>query len=153
MSRFVCPVADKIGGNYTLCQEPPPELLRLSRYRSEAAERRPVAPSRIEPASPANSISGGRSPVNPQQIRSRMLSTFEHTDNDSAPHNFRMDKKKTEARPPQDLQIEALGALEQARAMPHGPARSEALKRAGILQNEADMQGLQFAKRGRPPKS
>ena len=61
-----------------------------------------------------------------------------------------MDKKK--ARPQQDLQLEALVALEQARAMPHGPARSEALKRAGILQNAADMQGLLFAKRGRPPK-
>jgi len=64
-----------------------------------------------------------------------------------------MDKKKAEARLPQDLHIEALVALEQARAMPHGPARNEALKRAGILQNEADMQGLLFAKRGRPPKS
>jgi hypothetical protein len=64
-----------------------------------------------------------------------------------------MDKKKAEVvRPQQDLQLEALAALEQARAMPHGPARSEALKRAGILQNAADMQGLLFAKRGRPPK-
>jgi hypothetical protein len=51
------------------------------------------------------------------------------------------------------LHIEALAALEQARAMPHGPARSEALKRAGLLQNAADMQGLLFAKRGRPPKT
>jgi hypothetical protein len=64
-----------------------------------------------------------------------------------------MDKKKAEAQPRQDLQIEALVALEQARAMPHGRARSEALKRAGILQNAADMQGLLFAKRGRPPKT
>ena len=64
-----------------------------------------------------------------------------------------MDRKKTEARLQQDLHIEALVALEQARAMPHGPARSEALKRAGILQKEADMQGLLFTKRGRPPKS
>jgi len=63
-----------------------------------------------------------------------------------------MDKKRIEARPRQDLHIEALAALEQARAMPHGPARSEALKRAGILQSAADMQGLLFAKRGRPPK-
>jgi hypothetical protein len=63
-----------------------------------------------------------------------------------------MDKKRIEARPQQDLHIEALTALEQARAMPHGPARSEALKRAGILQNAADMRGLLFAKRGRPPK-
>jgi len=49
--------------------------------------------------------------------------------------------------------MEALVALEQARAMPYGPARSEALKRAGILQNAADVQGLTFAKRGRPPKT
>jgi hypothetical protein len=64
-----------------------------------------------------------------------------------------MDKKKTEDRAKQDLQIEALAALEQARAMPHGLARSEALKRAGILQKAADTQGLLFARRGRPPKT
>jgi hypothetical protein len=64
-----------------------------------------------------------------------------------------MDKKRAEDRPQQDLHMEALAALEQARAMPHGPARSEALKRAGLLQNAADMQGLTFAKRGRPPKT
>ena len=64
-----------------------------------------------------------------------------------------MDKKKVEDRPQRDLHMEALVALEQARAMPHGPARSEALKRAGILQSAADMQGLLFAKRGRRPKT
>jgi hypothetical protein len=66
-----------------------------------------------------------------------------------------MDKKRIgiEGRPQRDLHMEALAALEQARAMPHGPARSEALKRAGILQNAADMQGVVFAKRGRPPKT
>jgi hypothetical protein len=64
-----------------------------------------------------------------------------------------MDRKKTDVRSQPDLHIEALAALEQARAMPHGPARSEALKRAGLLQNAADMQGLLFAKRGRPPKT
>ena len=62
-------------------------------------------------------------------------------------------EKKAGAQTKQDLQIEAMVALEQARALPHGPARSEALKRAGILQNAADMQGLLFAKRGRPPKT
>ena len=61
--------------------------------------------------------------------------------------------KKNEDRPNRDLRMEALAALEQARAMPRGPARSEALKRAGLLQNAADMQGLTFAKRGRPPKN
>ncbi|KRR16975.1 hypothetical protein CQ13_12300 [Bradyrhizobium retamae] len=64
-----------------------------------------------------------------------------------------MDKRKVEERPQRDLHSEALAALEKARAMPHGPARSEALKRAGLLQNAADMQGLTFAKRGRPPKT
>jgi hypothetical protein len=64
-----------------------------------------------------------------------------------------MDKKKSEDRPSRELHMEALAALEQARAMPHGPARAEALKRAGLLQNAADMQGLTFAKRGRPPKT
>jgi hypothetical protein len=62
-------------------------------------------------------------------------------------------EKKVGAQTKQDLQIEAMVALEQARALPHGPARSEALKRAGILQNAADMQGVLFAKRGRPPKT
>jgi hypothetical protein len=61
--------------------------------------------------------------------------------------------KKVEDGPQRDLHMEALVALEKARAMPHGPARSEALKRAGILQYAADMQGLTFAKRGRPPKT
>ena len=61
-------------------------------------------------------------------------------------------EKKVWAQTKQDLQIEAMVALEQARALPHGPARSEALKRAGILQNAADMQGVLFAKRGRPRK-
>jgi hypothetical protein len=61
--------------------------------------------------------------------------------------------KKNEDRPKRDLHLEALAALEQARAMPRGPARSEALKRAGLLQNAADMQGVTFAKRGRPPKN
>jgi hypothetical protein len=60
--------------------------------------------------------------------------------------------KKIEDRPKRDLHMEALAALEQARAMPKGRARSEALKRAGMLQNAADMQGLTFARRGRPPK-
>jgi len=64
-----------------------------------------------------------------------------------------MGEKKTEDRPQRELHFEAMAALEQARAMPHGPARSEALKRAGILQNTADMQGLLVAKRGRPRKN
>jgi hypothetical protein len=61
--------------------------------------------------------------------------------------------KKVEDRQQHELHMEALIALEQARAMPHGPARNEALKHAGLLQNAADMKGLKFAKRGRPPKT
>jgi hypothetical protein len=51
-----------------------------------------------------------------------------------------------------DLAAEAATALEQARQMPPGPARTEAMKNAGALQNAADMQGVFFAKRGRRPK-
>jgi hypothetical protein len=47
----------------------------------------------------------------------------------------------------------AAEALENARAMPHGAARSEAMKKAGLLRNAADLRGLMFAKKGRPRKS
>ena len=56
-------------------------------------------------------------------------------------------------RPKLDLETEAMAALEAARDMPPGPERTEAMKRAGILRNAADLTGLLFAKRGRPPKS
>jgi hypothetical protein len=52
-----------------------------------------------------------------------------------------------------DLDAEAQIALEQARRMKPGPARTEAMKRAGALRNAADLQGLTFAKRGRPAKT
>ena len=52
-----------------------------------------------------------------------------------------------------DLEAEALAALEAARALPPGPARNEAMKQAGILRNAADLQGIFFAKRGRPAKT
>ena len=52
-----------------------------------------------------------------------------------------------------DLEAEALTALEQARNMKPGVERTEAMKRAGTLRNAADLQGLFFAKRGRPAKS
>jgi hypothetical protein len=55
-------------------------------------------------------------------------------------------------KPKRDLEADALAALELARALPPGPARTEAMKRAGILRNAADLQGLFFDKRGRPPK-
>jgi hypothetical protein len=52
-----------------------------------------------------------------------------------------------------ELEAEALAALEQARTMPPGPERNEAMKQAGILRNAAELQGIFFAKRGRPAKS
>jgi hypothetical protein len=51
-----------------------------------------------------------------------------------------------------DLDTQATAALDEARAMPPGPERTEALKKAGLLRNAADIQGLFFAKRGRPTK-
>lgn len=59
------------------------------------------------------------------------------------------------ARPPnsdRDLEAEAEEALEAARAMPAGPAKSEAMKKAGLLRRAADAQGMSYAKRGRPSK-
>jgi delta 1-pyrroline-5-carboxylate dehydrogenase len=64
-----------------------------------------------------------------------------------------MAEEKKERRPQSDLDAEALTALEEARAMQPRPERTEAMKRAGILRNAADLQGLFFAKRGRPAKS
>ena len=49
-----------------------------------------------------------------------------------------------------DLDAKAAAALEAAREMPPGSERTEAMKQAGILRNAADIQGLFFAKRGRP---
>ena len=56
-------------------------------------------------------------------------------------------------RPKSDLEADALAALEEARAMPPGPERTEAMKKAGVLRNAADLQGVFFAKRGRPAKT
>jgi hypothetical protein len=36
--------------------------------------------------------------------------------------------------------------------MAPGPAKTEALKKAGLLRNAADASGISFARRGRPPK-
>ena len=63
-----------------------------------------------------------------------------------------MARKIKDPRPKLDLETEALSALEVARAMEPGPERTEAMKRAGILRNAADLRGLLFATRGRPPK-
>jgi hypothetical protein len=51
-----------------------------------------------------------------------------------------------------DLDAQALLALSDARAMPPGPQRSEAMKRAGTLRNAADKNGMAFAKLGGPRK-
>lgn len=52
-----------------------------------------------------------------------------------------------------DLDADALVALDQARKLKPGPERAEAMKRAGILRDEADLRGLFFPKRGRPRKT
>ena len=64
-----------------------------------------------------------------------------------------MAEDKRESRNQLDLDAEASAALERARLMPPGPERTEAMKRAGILRNAADLQGVFFAKRGRPAKT
>jgi hypothetical protein len=58
-------------------------------------------------------------------------------DNDTLKHN---------------LATEADEALEEARSMPRGPEKTEALKKAGLLRSAADAGGISFAKRGRPRK-
>jgi len=64
-----------------------------------------------------------------------------------------MTQEKKDLRPRFELEAQALAALEEARTMPPGPARTEAMKKAGILRNAADLEGLFFAKRGRPAKT
>jgi hypothetical protein len=64
-----------------------------------------------------------------------------------------MPRENKNPRPKLDLEAEALAALERARTLPAGPARNEAMKQAGILRNAADLQGIFFAKRGRPAKT
>ncbi len=64
-----------------------------------------------------------------------------------------MTQEKKNPRPRLELEAQALAALEEARTTPPGPARTEAMKKAGILRNAADLQGLFFAKRGRPAKT
>jgi len=64
-----------------------------------------------------------------------------------------MDQTRKDPRPEPDLDEQAQIALDAARRMKPGPERTEAMKRAGILRNAADLQGLFFARRGRPPKT
>lgn len=42
-------------------------------------------------------------------------------------------------------------ALEDARRIPPGAERTEALKKAGLLRKAADAYGIIFAAKGRPP--
>jgi hypothetical protein len=56
-------------------------------------------------------------------------------------------------RPKLDLEAEALAALERACVMAPGPERTEAMKRAGVLKNAVELQGLLLAKRGTSPKT
>ena len=63
------------------------------------------------------------------------------------------DQENKDRRPKLDLEAEALAALEEARTMPPGPERTEAMKKAGILRNAADLRGVFFAKRGRPART
>jgi hypothetical protein len=62
----------------------------------------------------------------------------------------------TTNKPPRRLDIEldaqAQTALDEARAMPPGPEKTEALRKAGKLRNAADSNGFTFARLGRPPK-
>ena len=51
-----------------------------------------------------------------------------------------------------NLDAEAIAALEDARNLPPGPDRTEALKKAGILRKAADLQRPLLPKRGRPRK-
>jgi hypothetical protein len=64
-----------------------------------------------------------------------------------------MTPENKDRKPKLDLEVEALTALEDARRMAPGPERIEAMKRAGILRNAVDLQGLFFARRGRPAKT
>jgi hypothetical protein len=52
-----------------------------------------------------------------------------------------------------DLDMQAQIALDEARAMPPGPEKTKALRKAGMLRNAADMQGFLFPKKGRPAKT
>ena len=51
-----------------------------------------------------------------------------------------------------DWDAKATEALEAARSMRPGQEKTDALKKAGMLRNAADLRGLFFAKRGRPSK-
>ena len=64
-----------------------------------------------------------------------------------------MTQEKKDLRARLELEAQALAALEEARKLPPGPARTEAMKKAGILRNAVGLEGLFSAKRGRPAKT
>jgi hypothetical protein len=80
-------------------------------------------------------------------------SSTEQTVREQLTYFWAMPQENKDPRPKLDLEAEALTALEAARTLPPGPARNEAMKQAGILRNAADLQGIFFAKRGRPAKT
>jgi hypothetical protein len=80
-------------------------------------------------------------------------SSTEQTVREQLTYFWAMPQENKDLRPKLDLEAEALTALEAARTLPPGPARNEAMKQAGILRNAADLQGIFFAKRGRPAKT
>jgi hypothetical protein len=63
-----------------------------------------------------------------------------------------MASNKTPPRQNTELDAQAQIALDEARAMPPGPEKTAALRKAGMLRNAADSNGFTFAKLGRPPK-
>jgi delta 1-pyrroline-5-carboxylate dehydrogenase len=52
-----------------------------------------------------------------------------------------------------ELDADALMALEQARKLQPGPERAEAMKRAGVLRQAADLREQSLPKRRRPRKT
>jgi len=62
-------------------------------------------------------------------------------------------RRKSTASDYQALDAEADQALYEARSLPQGRARTEALKKAGLLRSAADARGVLLPKRGRPAKT
>jgi hypothetical protein len=83
------------------------------------------------------------------------MSQIEQTEGTTGAKGMPMPTRKTPPNPDTariDLDAQAQIALDEARAMPPGAQKREALRKAGALRNAADIGGFHFAKRGRPPK-
>lgn len=62
-------------------------------------------------------------------------------------------EEKVDRQPALNLDAKAILALDNARALPPGPGRVEAMKLAGILRVAADrIVGPKLPRRGRPPR-